>query len=118
MKTKKLENRIEKIKSKLQKIGNMRPGSLSQQYNVCGKISCCCKDPKSPQKHGPYHQLSYVHKGKSTTQFIKPEFFADVKKELSNDKSFKKLTEEWVGLALELSKERIRLAKEKAKKGG
>jgi hypothetical protein len=44
-----LERQIEKTK---QALGDMRPGSLSTQYNVCGKLGCRCKaDP--PQKHGP-----------------------------------------------------------------
>ncbi|MGC9328602.1 MAG: DUF6788 family protein [Candidatus Hinthialibacter sp.] len=29
----------------------MRPGALSQQYNVCGNPRCRCKDPQHPQKH-------------------------------------------------------------------
>ena len=47
----------------------MHPGSLREQYNVCGKAGCRCKDPKKPQKHGPYYQLSYTWRGKSSTPF-------------------------------------------------
>src|SRR5438105_2432306 len=39
----KLENQIAQIKSQLQRHGPMRPGSLSRQYNVCGKPGCWCK---------------------------------------------------------------------------
>ena len=97
----KLKRRIDQIKKELLSVGEMRPGSLSMQYNVCGKAGCRCKDKKNPQKHGPYCQLSYVHKGKSTTQFIRKEHLANVELQLSNYKTFKSLTDEWVELALE-----------------
>src|SRR5664279_6548265 len=74
-----IEQRIQRIKTQLAALGEMRPGSLSKQYNVCGKPGCRCKDPKHPQRHGPYYQLSWVHRGKSTTQFIRRPFVAQVK---------------------------------------
>ena len=57
-----IEQRIEALKGALAALGAMRPGSLTQQYNVCGKPHCRCKDPENPQRHGPYYQLSYVHR--------------------------------------------------------
>ena len=38
-----LERQIEKIKRELLDIGDLRPGSLSRQYNVCGNPTCKCK---------------------------------------------------------------------------
>ena len=70
----KLQERINKTKAKLMEMGDMHPGSLSMQYNVCGKKGCRCKDPVEPKKHGPYYQVSYVSDGKSTSRFIKPEY--------------------------------------------
>ncbi len=93
--------RIEEIKQGLSQIGDMRPGSLSKQYNVCGVASCSCKNPKSPKKHGPYYQLSYVHRGKSTTRFVRRNEVKTVKTQLANYKRFRKLTELWIRLALE-----------------
>ena len=95
-----IEEQIQKIKTALSKIGPMRPGSLSKQYNVCGVSNCRCKDPHSPKKHGPYYQLSYVHRGKSTTRFIRKPEVGEIKKQLANYKRFKKFTEDWVRLAL------------------
>jgi hypothetical protein len=44
-----LERRIAKIKGELAQIGDLRPGSLSTQYNVCGKPKCKCKaTPPNP----------------------------------------------------------------------
>lgn len=111
MQTKTIEKKIGKIKRKLQTIDEMRPGSLSKQYNVCGKAGCQCKDPKDPQKHGPYFQLSYTHKGKSTTQFIRPHFVKRIERQIANYKYFKELTEEWINLALKHSKLELETAK-------
>ena len=65
-----LQKQIEEIKNQIVAIGDLRPGSLSEQYNVCGKENCRCKaDP--PKKHGPYYQLSYTRKGKSKSMFVR-----------------------------------------------
>jgi hypothetical protein len=109
-----IEPRIQHIKTQLAALGEMRPGSLSKQYNVCGKPSCRCKDAENPQRHGPYYQLSWVHRGKSTTQFIRRPFVAQVKAELATYKRFRRLTEEWVELALQAAKLRLQAAKEAA----
>ena len=109
------EKRIARIKEELQAIGDMRPGSLNQQYTVCGKEGCRCADPDHPQKHGPYYQLSYVHNGKSTTQFIAKESVGNVRRQLENYKKFRELTAEWVDLALTIAKEKLRLEKEALK---
>ena len=111
MQAEKLEARIEKVKAQLLKVGLMRPGSLSKQYSACQKPGCKCVDPVKPQKHGPYYQLSYVHRGKSTTQFVRPQFAAEVRRQTAAYKKFKALTEQWVALALELSKLKMELAR-------
>jgi hypothetical protein len=107
------KNRIQQIKSELQAIEGMRPGSLNRQYTVCGKENCRCKDPAKPRKHGPYYQLSYVHQGKSTSQYIQKDFVKTVKKQLVNYKKFKALMNEWVDLALNQAKEDLRLDKDR-----
>ena len=98
-----LEARIAQIKSQLQAQGPMRPGSLSRQYNICGKPGCRCKDPKHPRRHGPYYQLNYVYRGKKTSKFIRREILKQVRIELANYKKFRQLTEQWIGLALHLA---------------
>lgn len=65
--------RIRRIKDALSRLGPIVPGSISTQWNVCGKPGCRCKDPKKPQKHGPYFQLSFTVDGKSSSLFVKKE---------------------------------------------
>ena len=107
-----IEKQIQGIKQGLSQIGDMRPGSLSKQYNVCGVAGCRCKDPKSPKRHGPYYQLSYVHRGKSTSRFVRKKNVAEVKSQLAHYKRFRKLVDQWVRLALESAE--IRLAQSRS----
>lgn len=103
-----LQRQIEKVKRDLAALGDLRPGSLSTQYNVCGSPGCKCKaDP--PVKHGPYYQVSYTRKGKSSTKFVKKEDLPEVRRQLKNYQRMKLLMEKWIDLAIELSM--LRLAK-------
>jgi hypothetical protein len=111
MQTKKLETRINRVKLELQKIGEMRPGSLSKQYSACQKPGCKCIDPVKPKRHGPFHQLSYTHRGRSTTQFIRPQFVSEVRRQLATYKKFRSLTDEWVALSLELARAKMEEAR-------
>src|SRR5881296_1972754 len=104
-----LEARIAHLKRQLQAQGPMRPGSLSRQYNVCGKPGCRCKDPKHPRRHGPYYQLNYVYRGKKTSKFIRPEILKQVRTELANYKKFRRLTDQWIGLALKAAEAKEKL---------
>jgi hypothetical protein len=115
MQVKTMEKRIDQIKAEIARIGDMRPGSLNQQFTVCGRPNCRCVDPKKPKKHGPYYQLSYIHLGKSTSQFIQKEQVSTVREQLKNYKTFKALTAEWVDLALATAKEKLKAAKEQHK---
>jgi len=106
-----LQRQIEKVKRDLGALGDLRPGSLSTQYNVCGSPGCRCKaDP--PVKPGPYYQVSYTRKGKSSTKFVKKEDLPEVRKQLKNYQRMKLLMEKWIDLAMELAM--LRLAKKPA----
>jgi len=102
--TEKLHKRIEKIKKQLSELGEMRPGSLSTQYNVCGNPNCRCKRPENPVKHGPYYQISYTRKGKSKTEFVKAGDVKMVRQQLKNYQLFKKLIDDWVELSLDIAR--------------
>jgi hypothetical protein len=104
-----IERRMVAIKRSLTKLGPMHPGSLSEQYNVCGKLRCRCKDPQKPRRHGPYYQLSFTWRGKSTSRFVRPERVTEMRHKVENYKRFRELVNEWVDLAVELERvERVR----------
>lgn len=87
-----IQNEIKRIKRELQKIGDMRPGSLTQQYRI----------PK--EKIGPYYQISYTHKMKSHTEYIRPMFIEEIREQIGAYKRFKKLVGKWIELGIEQSK--------------
>ena len=97
-----LERRIAKITSLLAQLGDLRIGSLSEQYNVCGRAGCRCK-ASPPIKHGPYHQLSFTRKGKSSTRFVRRGELTTVKQQLRNYEKLRKLVDQWITLGTELS---------------
>lgn len=59
----------------------------------------------------PYYQLSWVHRGKSTTQFIRLPLLPQVRAQIATYNQFRKLTDEWVKLALRLAKAKLLVAR-------
>jgi hypothetical protein len=90
-----IEKEIRQIKQQLLSTGEMRPGSLTLQYN----------QPKS--KNVPYYQISYTHHMQSRTDYVRKEFVADLRRQIKNYKRFKKLVNRWVDLAIQYSKFKI-----------
>jgi len=110
-----LERRIERIKRALHALGDLRPGSLSQQYNVCGVEGCRCK-ASPPQKHGPYYQLSFTRKGKATSRFVRREEIVTVRQQPKSYAKLRVLVEDWIDAAMELSTLRLEQQRKRATK--
>jgi hypothetical protein len=91
----KLEKQIEALKGEMMAIGPMRPGTLTIQY----------KDREN--QTGGYHQLSYTHKKKSRTEYVREEHVARLRAEIEQYKRWRELIERWVELSIELSREKI-----------
>lgn len=100
--TRTLEGQIERIKQELVCLGDLHPGSLSKQYNVCGNPKCRCKEDP-PRRHGPYYQVSFTRKGKSRTKFIKAPQVPMVQEHLKTYARFRTLVDQWIELSTELS---------------
>ena len=97
-----LEATIDALKQELLTLGDLRPGTLSEQYNVCGKAGCACKaDP--PRKHGPYFQVSFTWQGRSHTQFVRQENVATTRQQLRTYERLRTLVEAWIAAGLELA---------------
>ncbi len=101
-----LERKIAKIKQDIATIGDLRRGSISEQYNVCGTPGCKCK-ATPPEKHGPYYQLSFTEKGRSSTKSVNNKGVRAVKMQVKNYSRLRKLVENWLELGTELSDLRI-----------
>lgn len=96
-----LERRVRRVKEELSRLGDLRPGVLSEQYNVCGKPGCRCK-ATPPQKHGPYYQLSWSRNGRSTTRFVRRPELPAVRQQTKAYQRLQQLVEEWVAASVEI----------------
>lgn len=94
-----IEAEINKIKHELMSMGSMRPGSLSRQPRARG---------------GEYYQLSYSHRGKGRTEYVRAEYEPVIRKEIETYRRFRDLIRQWVDLALELARLKQMHATEKA----
>ncbi len=83
---------IEGIKRELMGIGELRPGSLTKQYR------------NAEEKKWEFYQLSYTHKMKSKTNYVRAHHVAEIKEQIKTYNKFKKLVEKWIALAIEHSK--------------
>jgi len=93
---KRTEEQIDKVKRELLALGPMRPGSITQQY----------RQPKERKR--PFYQLSYTHRMRSHSEYVRRENLAALRKETLTFKRFRKLIDRWVSLALAASQLRIR----------
>ncbi len=98
------EHTLQRIRTQLAEMGPVLPGSLSEQWNVCGTPGCWCKDLHHPRKHGPYYQLSFTVAGKSSTLFIQKKDLGEVRRRIKRYHRFKTLTTDWVQACLALAR--------------
>jgi hypothetical protein len=99
-----IQRRIRQVQQELLALGRLHPGSISEQYNICGTPGCHCKDPKDPRKHGPYYQLSYTWRGKSSSRFLRDQQVSEMREKVANYKRLRELMNTWVELAVELER--------------
>lgn len=104
-----LDAKIAKIKAALAALGDLRPGTLSQQYNVCGKPACRCK-ARPPRKHGPYYQVSFTWQGKSQSQFVRRADVPAMRVQLRTYQRLRTLVDTWISVAMTVSRLRLRQA--------
>lgn len=96
-----IEGRIRRIKAELNRLGELRPGLVSEQYNVCGKSGCRCK-ATPPKKHGPYYQLSWSRNGKSTTRFVRRHELRTVRGQIKTYQRLQQLVDEWIAASIKI----------------
>src|SRR6266511_3832522 len=94
----KIEQQIGGIKQELMGIGEMRPGSLTKQYR------------NAEEKKWEFYQLSYTHKMKSKTNYVRAQHVAELREQIKTYKQFKKLIEKWIDLSIEHSKIKVGLS--------
>jgi hypothetical protein len=96
-----LEAEIRNIQRELQTLGPMHPGSISKQYQVCGRAGCRCQDTQNPQRHGPYHKLAYVYRGQPVCRFVRAGTEHLIEDRLAVYKRFRALIDRWIALSIQ-----------------
>ena len=86
------EKKVRALLAGIAKLGAMRPGTLTVQY----------RNPA--EKKTPFNQLSYTHKGKSRSEYVRPENLSAVRREVETFRKFRLLVEEVTELSLEASR--------------
>jgi len=99
-KMRRIDERIVRIKQALQEIGPMRPGSLTRQY----------RDPQA--RSGPYWQISYTRQMKSRTEYVRPEWITEMRRQIAAYNRFKRLADAWVNLGIARSQLLMRIERE------
>ena len=99
-KIQKLEEKILKLKQSVASLRSLRPGSVTQQ--IAGGPN------RKPRK---YWQISYTYKMRSRTDYLRDDLVDAVKNETLEYKKFKKIIDEIIELSIQLSKEKIEIAK-------
>jgi hypothetical protein len=84
--------RIHELLAEMTVLGAMRPGTLSVQY----------RNPT--EKKTPFNQLSYTHKSKSRSEYVRPESLTAIRREVETYKKFRRLVEQVTDLSLETSR--------------
>ncbi len=93
------DHRIQRLQAQLARLGPLRPGTLTRQYR------------RPTRRQGAYYQLSYTYRMKSHTEYVPKSQVAMVRYEIAVYHRFRKLTAQWVDLALQRSRLRMRLAR-------
>ena len=92
------ENKVRALLAGMAKLGAMRPGTLTVQY----------RNPA--ERKTPFNQLSYTHKGRSRSEYVRPENLSAVRREVETFRKFRLLVEE--GTKLSLGASRLRHKRE------
>jgi len=71
--------------------GPVLPGGVREQYNICGKKNCRCKDPENPVYHGPYTVLSWSISGQGSSMAVDPGDKASVEEMVERFRTLKYL---------------------------
>lgn len=97
-----LDRQIQRIQIRLAKLGPLRPGTLSRQYR------------QPDLQKGAYYQLSYTYRMKSHTEYVPRDQVRIVRQEIAAYQRYKRLTAQWIDLALQRSRLRMQLARSTA----
>jgi len=87
-----VEKAIRTLKQRLVSLGDMRPGTLSVQF----------RNPA--ERKIPFNQISYTYKGRSRSEYVRPENLEAVRREIEVYKRFKSILSQLIDLSIRASR--------------
>ena len=87
-----VEKAVRSLKQSLVDLEDMRPGTLSVQY----------RNPA--EKKIPFNQISYTYRGRSRSEYVRPENLQAVRREIEVYKRFKGILSQLIELSIRASR--------------
>lgn len=96
-----LAARRDELLCQISALGDLRPGSLVQNYRRCGRSGCFCADRKR-RGHGPYWLLTWSVKGKTRSRSIPAARVAETKAQIAECQRLRRLVAELIEVSTDL----------------
>lgn len=89
-----IQRDIDQIRTQIEAIDLICPGTLLKRTKVCGKPTCrCAQDPKA--RHGPYYEWSRWVKGRLVHSVVPPWQAKELARGIRNNRAIRRLLDAW-----------------------
>lgn len=103
-----LESRRAALLDQIQRLGDLRPGSITATTGRCGNPRCRCQKP-GQKGHGPNYRLTFRRRGKTVTEsFPHPAARGKAQRELEEFRRWQQLSREFVEVSTQMCQSRPR----------
>ena len=102
-----LSARRQELRRQLAAIGDLRPGSLVQNFRRCGRPECFCADKQHPG-HGPYWLLTWSVDGKTRSRSIPAAQVAATKAQIAECQRLRRLVADLIAVSDDLCQARLK----------
>lgn len=93
-----LEAKRSEVAKRISQLGDMRKGSITENFRCCGKPACGCH-ATDHARHGPYYAFTTNVAGKTKTVQMRPGAkLRKFEREVSTYKEFRKLSNELIAV--------------------
>ena len=110
-----LQERRQELLARIAALGDLRPGSLVQNYRRCGRPNCFCADKQHPG-HGPYWLLTRTVKGRTRSQSIPATQVKATQAQIAECRRLRRLVAELIDVSDDLCRSRLKKGTSAVKK--
>ena len=110
-----LSARRDELLRQLAAIGDLRPGSLVQNYRRCGRPDCFCAD-KQHRGHGPYWLLTWSVNGKTRSRSVPAAQVPATQAQIAECQRLRRLVAELIEVSEQVCQARLKPSTSAVKK--